>query len=266
MLPVLFGCRERGAPAPAGGSSLASRMQPGTFEASGYAYPLPYRLFIPEGYDDRRTYPLVLYLHGAGGLGTDGVSHLSEDVAALVSTRLQGIEPTFVLVPQCPPGDEWVNRHDSAPFKNYSQARVPESDASRMTLELLKRISSQYKVDVNRIYVTGPSMGGSGTWDLVTRHPETFAAAVPVTGVNDPSRAPVIARLPVWVFHGTEDGISSVENSREMVASLRKVGSQVRFTELEGVGHDSWTRAYATAEMYGWLLAQRRSSPAPGTR
>jgi predicted peptidase len=258
LLAILLGCRDRAAP-PAQARELAARMQSGRFEAAGFAYPLPYRLFVPEGYDARRAYPLVLYLHGAGGRGADGASHLSSDVAALASDRVQAIGPSFVLAPQCPDGDEWVNRHDQPPFSNYAQDRVPESDASKMTFEVLKLVGARYNVDARRLYVTGPSMGGSGTWDFITRHPHVFAAAVPVTGVNDPSRAPVIAELPIWAFHGSRDEISSAANTRAMVDALRRLGSSVRFTELEGVGHDSWTQAYSNLEMYRWLFAQRRS-------
>ena len=104
-------------------------------------------------------------------------------------------------------------------------------------------------------------MGGSGTWDLVTRHPGLFAAAVPITGVSDPSRAQVIAALPVWAFHGTSDEISSIDNTRAMVEALRRLGSPVRFTALVGTGHDSWTEAYASPELFPWLFAQRRPAP-----
>ena len=258
LIALLLGCRDRAAPPPATALALAARMEAGKFQGPGYGYPLPYRLFVPRGYDPRRAYPLVLYLHGAGGRGSDGIGHLSPDVAALVSDQVQAVAPSFVLAPQCPEGDEWVNRHDQPPLSNYVQARVAESDASKMTLEVLSAIRSRYHIDAARIYVTGPSMGGSGTWDLITRHPNVFAAAVPVTGVNDPSRAPVIADLPIWAFHGAEDHLSSAANTREMVQALRGLGSPVRYTELVGVGHDSWTRAYSTPELYRWLFAQQR--------
>ncbi len=258
LLALLIGCRDRAAP-PSQTRALTARMRSGTFEAAGFAYPLPYRLFVPGGYDAKRAYPLVLYLHGAGGRGADGAGHLSSDIAALISDRVQAIGPSFVLAPQCPTSDEWVNRHDRPPFSNYAQDRVAESDASKMTFEVLKLVGARYNVDARRLYVTGPSMGGSGTWDFITRHPHVFAAAVPVTGVNDPSRAPVIAELPIWAFHGSRDEISSVANTRAMVDALHRIGSPARVTELEGVGHESWLNVYSNLEMYRWLFAQRRS-------
>jgi predicted peptidase len=264
-IAVALGCRRPGPPPSAEARALAARMEAGVEPRRDRRYPLPWRLFVPAGYDPQHAYPLVLYLHGADGRGTDDVGQLTGDVAALISDRVQAIAPAFVLAPQCPPGDEWVNRHDRPPFPNYVQAKVPESDAARMALEAIDGIGRRYHLDPDRIYVTGPSMGGSGTWDMITRHPERFAAAVPITGVNDPSRAPAIAHLPIWAFHGTQDTFSSVENTRAMVEALRRLGSPVRFSALDGVGHDAWTTAYADMEMYRWLFAQRRqASPAQG--
>jgi predicted peptidase len=120
-------------------------------------------------------------------------------------------------------------------------------------------LPGRHPVDPDRVYLTGISMGGSGTWDFVTRHPGVFAAAVPVTGVGDPARAPVVAKLPIWAFHGTLDAISPVENARTMKRALEAAGStHFRLSELEGVGHDSWRRAYGQLETFRWLLAQRR--------
>ena len=252
------GCRSRAEPPSAESRALAERMLAGTFEGRGYAYSLPYRLFVPKGYDPQRPYPLVLYLHGGGANGSDGIRHLSHDVAMLVSDEVQSIAPSFVLAPQCPVGDEWVKRRDSVPFSNYVQAKVRESDASKLIFEGLDRLRAQYTLDPHRLYVTGYSMGGSGTWDLVTRHPRYFAAAVPVTGVNDPSRADAIADLPIWAFHGALDDVSPARNSRSMVEALRQRGSPVKYTEFEGVGHGSAAAAYSNLEMYRWLFSQRR--------
>ena len=102
-------------------------------------------------------------------------------------------------------------------------------------------------------------MGGSGTWDFITRRPGIVAAAIPVTGVSDPSRAAVIADLPIWAFHGTRDEISPIENARAMRRALQAVDGKARFSELDGVGHDSWTHAYGQPETFVWLFAQRRS-------
>lgn len=259
-LGTLLSRRARTRAAGADARAIAAVMQAGTFRGPECSYPLPHRLYVPAGLEPGRRYPLVVYLHGGGERGSDGTSHLGANVAALLSPRVQELGPLFVLAPQCPPGDEWVDRRGRTPFRSYDQARVPESDAARMIVPLLAEVQARHPIDPDRLYVTGPSMGGSGTWDLVTRHPGVFAAAVPINGVNDPSRAPAIASLPIWAFHGTEDRISPVENTRAMIQALQRLGAPVRFSELQGVGHDAWRCAYADPDLYRWLLAQRRAS------
>ncbi len=232
-----------------------------------YAYPLPYRLFVPANYDRTAAYPIVVYLHGGGARGRNNKKQLDEGAALAVSDEVQSIESSFVLAPQCPKGDQWVSAAHDPPFTNYDQTKVPESDASKMVFEIIAALQGEFSIDANRIYITGASMGGSGSWDLITRHPGIFAAAAPVTGVNDPSRASVIASLPVWAFHGELDRVSPVENTREMVAVLRQLGSPIKYSEFQGVGHNSWTPAYSSIELYQWMFAQRlpAGDPPPAT-
>ncbi len=254
----LAGCRSK-APAPdATAIALGRLMVPDTYRRAGLPYSLPYRLFVPRVYDARKRYPLVLYLHGAGGRGADNLLHLSDDVAELVSDKVQNIEAFFVLAPQCPEGDEWVNRHDTVPFRNYDQARVEESPASQMVFEVIRNLQAKYAIDAGRLYVVGYSMGGSGTWDFITRHPGVFAAAVPITGVNDPSRAKSMARTAVWAFHGDKDDVSPAANTRVMVRELQQLGADVRYSELKDIGHDSSRFAFQDLEVYRWLLSHHR--------
>jgi predicted peptidase len=251
-------CKDRPEPVDPLSTNLAKELRGDVYRRPGAAYPLPYRLFVPSGYDSARRYPLVLYLHGAGVWGDDNVRQLTTHVAELISPKRQAKDPAFVLVPQCPKGDEWVNRHDKPPFRNYDQSTVKESLASELVFEVLAQLKKTYAVDPRRIYVTGYSMGGSGTWDFVTRHPEVFAAAIPVTGVNDPRRAEAIARLPIWAFHGETDPVSPASNTRAMVERLRSLGAPVRYTELAGVGHDSDRAVYFDDAVYTWLFAQSK--------
>lgn len=239
---------------------LAETMIGAVYRDPQLAYEIPYRLYLPEGLAPAQRYPLVVYLHGAGGSGHDNLRHLVRDLQYLLSPQVRAaVGPFFVLAPQCPGGDEWINRHASPPFHTYEQARFPESDASKGTFAILAGLMKEKPIDAHRVYLTGPSMGGSGTWDFITRHPGIFAAAVPVTGVGDPSRAQVIAELPIWAFHGTRDTVSPIENARAMQRALAAVGSKVaRFEELPGVGHASWDEAYSQLETYRWLFAQRR--------
>ena len=258
---ILSGCRgER--PLPPGARELAARMVAGKFSASDGALDVPYQLFVPAPPSAAKRYPLLVILHGAGTHGTDNLRQLSPPVGALID-RAQSLEPTFVLVPQDPKGDKWVTGSGDAPYRNYRQAERPQSAASRLVLAGIDELTTRYAIDADRIYLTGGSAGGTGTWDFITRGGiGRFAAAIPVTGANDPSRAAVIAQLPIWAFHGAQDSVAPVENTREMVARLRALGSPVRYSEYPDLGHESWNRAYAEPELFPWLFAQRRPAGA----
>jgi predicted peptidase len=233
-------------------------MVAGQFSAAGSAPAVHYQLFVPASPSTARRYPLIVSLHGAGSHGTDNLRQLSSMVGAVIDGA-QAVEPTFVLVPQDPTGDKWVTGSGEAPYRNFRQADRPQSAAALRVLAGIDELEKRYPIDPERIYLTGGSAGGTGTWDFITRNGVgRFAAAVPVTGANDPSRAPAIARLPIWAFHGAEDEVAPVENSREMVAALRALGSPIKYTEYPGVGHESWNRAYAEPQLFPWLLAQRR--------
>ena len=239
---------------------LMAQMQAAVHRNPALAYPVPYQLFTPSVTEKGVRYPLVVYLHGAGGRGNDNQKQLGLDVERILAPEVKALGPFFLLAPQCPDGDEWINRHTSPPFRTYTQSDFPESDASKATLEIVQELLARLPIDPDRVFITGASMGGSGTWDLITRHPGVFAAAIPVTGVGDPSRASVITKLPIWAFHGTRDNISPIENSRAMRRALQDLGSGARFSELEGVGHDSWNQAYTQLETFRWLFQQRRSA------
>lgn len=257
---VLSACR--GEPTlPSGARELAARMVAGTFSAPSGGVDVRYQLFVPAGYSRARRYPLIVSLHGAGSHGTDNLRQLSPTVGAVID-QAQAVEPTFVLVPQDPAGDKWVSGSGEAPYRNFRQVERPPSAASGVVLAGIDEIARSYSIDPDRVYLTGGSAGGTGTWDWITRGGVgRFAAAVPVTGANDPSSAAAIARLPIWAFHGAQDNVAPVENSREMVAALRALGSPVRYTEYPDVGHESWNRAYAEPALFRWLLAQRRGTP-----
>jgi predicted peptidase len=248
---------------PPGARELAARMVAGKFAAAGPAPEVHYQLFVPANYSTAKRYPLIVSLHGAGSHGTDNLRQLSSTVGAVIDGA-QAVEPTFVLVPQDPTGDKWVTLSGEAPYRNFRQAERPQSAAAGRVLAGIDELERAYPIDPDRVYLTGGSAGGTGTWDLITRNGVgRFAAAVPVTGANDPSSAASIARLPIWAFHGVKDAIAPVENSREMVAELRAMGSPIKYTEYPDVGHESWDRAYAEPDLFPWLLSQKRETSAP---
>ena len=133
-------------------------------------------------------------------------------------------------------------------------------DGASLVIDLLESLSLEFAIDLDRVYLTGQSLGGYGTWDLIAKRPEVFAAAVPLCGEGAPSRAQAVRNVPVWVFHGAKDEAVPVSGSREMVAALRAVGGVVKYTEYPQVGHDVWTVAYVEEDLPGWLFGQKRPS------
>jgi predicted peptidase len=215
---------------------------------------LPYRLLVPPGHHAAPV-PLVLFLHGAGERGHDNLAQLVHGVAIFAEPEVRRRHPAYVVAPQCPAGQRWVEKDWSA-----AAHRLPPAPSLplQQVLALLPRLRDEFPIDPDRIYVTGLSMGGFGTWDIVVREPRLFAAAVPICGGGDESFAPSIAPLPIWAFHGELDPVVPVARSRNMIAALRRAGGDPRYTEYPGEGHSCWTRAYHEPDLLPWLFSQRR--------
>ncbi len=214
---------------------------------------LPYRIFIPPQLPPRPV-PLLLFMHGAGERGSDNRAQLKHGVREMILWS-RNTEPVIIVAPQCPSGQRWVDVDWSKP----AHTMPPEpSFAMRMALEIINSLQREFAVDPQRLYVTGLSMGGYGTWDIIQRHPEKFAAAMPLCGGGDTAGAALFKDLPIWAFHGDQDGAVPVSRSRTMVEALKQVGGKIRYTEYPGVGHDCWTRTYADPAVLQWLFSQRR--------
>jgi predicted peptidase len=211
---------------------------------------LPYRLFTPSSAKRDAELPLILYLHGSGGAGTDNRKQLSGGntlgTHVWIESDAQQRHPAFVLAPQIPETSTWQSSNDE-----------PSPHVAAL-LELLDELRSELRVDARRIYIVGQSRGGFGVWDLISRYPDTFAAAVPLCGGGDTKQILSARDVAVWAFHGAKDDTVLVARSREMVEALRTVNSSVRYTEYPDVGHDVWTRAFAERDLPEWLFAQRR--------
>jgi predicted peptidase len=216
---------------------------------------LPYRLMKPEGYDARKKYPLVVFLHGAGERGDDNEQQLLHGVAEFARAENREKYPCFLVAPQCPKDQKWADVDWSS--ESHKIAKEP-SEPGRLVLELIAALEKEYGIDARRIYLTGLSMGGYGTWDLLARRPDLFAAAVPICGGGDEAMAAKIAKVPVWVFHGDRDPAVKVTRSRNMVKALEEAGGHPRYTEYAGVAHNSWDRAYGDPEMMKWLFEQKK--------
>lgn len=217
---------------------------------------LPYRLLRPKDLDDTRRYPLVIFFHGAGERGDDNVKPLVHGMNDFASDDVMAKYPCFVIAPQCPTGLQWVDTPWTADAHTMQDK---PTKPMRLSLELITSLQSEFKIDEDRLYVTGLSMGGFGAWDAIQRHPARFAAAVPICGGGDPAFAKQLANLPVWAFHGDADGVVKPNRSRDMIAALKAAGGAPKYTEYPGVGHNSWAATYANREMYDWLFRQKRS-------
>ena len=218
---------------------------------------LLYRLFVPKGYDAKKKYPLILFLHGAGERGSDNDRQLLHpDPLNFVRAKHAAANPAFLVAPQCPTGQKWVDVN----WWQRPHHKTPEKPAEsmRLTLEALDSLQKEFSIDADRVYVTGLSMGGYGTFDALVRRPDYWAAAVPLCGGADDARAKDFAHVPIWVFHGGKDRAVPVERSRSAVEALKKAGAKPKYTEYEGAGHGIWKRAYAEPELAEWLFQQKR--------
>jgi predicted peptidase len=218
---------------------------------------LRYRLLKPEGYtpDTKTTYPLVVFLHGAGERGDDNTAQLKHVVPEFLTPEHRRDHPCFLIAPQCPEGQKWAEVDWSA--ATHKQPKEP-SGPMKLLIELIPKLEKEYPIDAKRVYLAGLSMGGYGTWDLLARKPKLFAAGVPVCGGGDEGTAEKIANIPIWVFHGDKDNAVPVSRSRTMVEALKKAGAHPKYTEYPGVGHNSWDKAYREPELWKWLFAQKR--------
>jgi poly(3-hydroxybutyrate) depolymerase len=221
---------------------------------------LPYRLFKVKNPTAGTKYPIILFLHGAGERGDNNTSQLMANAGATVwaTDAHQAEHPAYVIAPQCPAGKQWVDTDWT--LGSYSTTTVPVSDQLTTALEIADAVATEFGTDPARQYITGLSMGGYGTWDAVVRNPTRFAAALPICGAGDPTKADLIKLLPLWTFHGDADGTVPVKGSRDMVTALKAVGSTVQYSEYPGVGHDAWTMTYANEAVIDWLFENKKPS------
>jgi predicted peptidase len=200
----------------------------------------PYVVFVPHNYDGQKEYPVILFLHGSGE--TKGGSKMPVEVGIGPAIKLR--EKNFPFIVVIPQSEKRTWRADS--------------DDGKRAVAILDEVMKDFKVDAKRQYLSGLSMGGFGTWSLALAHPDRWAAMAPVCGGGDPKSAERIKHIPCWNFHGDEDTAVKVDLSRQMIDALKKAGAEPRYTEYKWVGHDSWDPAYATNQLYTWMLKQSK--------
>lgn len=216
---------------------------------------IPYRLWVPDQIEAGKVYPLVLFLHGAGERGTDNAKQLKHGVTAILANAEKLNEPCFLIAPQCPEELWWADLDEKK--LRLAAATVP-NPRLQAVLALVDDFSKSHPVDPARFYVTGISMGGFGTWDILGRVPEKIAAALPICGGGDPSIVARFKDVPIWTFHGDQDPTVPVAATLDMVAALEKAGGKPKMTIYPGVRHDSWTITYENPESIRWLFSHRK--------
>jgi|SRR5215813_14563186 len=231
------------------GNSVVDGFEARTFRSQD-GKTMPYRLFIPPNYDSKKRYPIVLWLHGGGGRGNDNIKQISGGNRSgshlWVSSDAQAKYPAFVLAPQCPDEQMWTTVEDASAMPQL-----------KLALQLLAAIEEEFMIDPQRRYVAGQSMGGLGSWSLITEHPGMFAAAIPVCGGGNEGLASRLTHTAIWAFHGAQDQAISADRSRRMIAAIRKAGGKPRYTEYSDLRHNSWDRAFQEPELLGWVFAQK---------
>lgn len=215
---------------------------------------LPYRLYVPKDYDKSKQYPVFFFLHGAGERGDDNSTHIRAlENAYRVAGDLLG--QAIILAPQCPADGWWdLDTHEGS-----------ENGWLGIAVRLLRTTMAQYRCDKNRVYVAGLSMGGYATWSVLERYSELFAAGVPICGWGNSAAVAELEKIPIWVYHGTDDPTVSYSCSLEMVHAIKNAGGDmVRLTSPEGVGHNAWDTALGTRETFLWMFGQTKPKGVSG--
>lgn len=216
-------------------------------EAEGIAR--DFRLYVPPGYDRQRSWPAVLFLHGAGERGNDSAAPTNVGIGPALKTRAAPY-PAFVIFPQCPADSHW----------SAAAARA-------IAVVALAAAANEFRIDESRVALTGISMGAAGAWLLASEAPGRFMSLAPVCGwLSSRTKADLqafakrIAGIPAWIFHGSADDIVPVEESRIAAQALESAGANVRYTELAGVGHNSWDAAYQESALLEWMITKPAST------
>lgn len=214
---------------------------------------LPYRLLKPVSPESKELFPLVIFLHGSGERGTDNEVQIKHITELFEDERNRGKYPCYVVAPQLPKKETWANFEGKGDDVRLGKS---PTKSMRMVIELIEKMIKEFPVDQSRIYITGLSMGGYGTWDLIARFPNKFAAAVPVCGGGSPATASNIKHIPIWAFHGAKDKIVVPEQSRKMINALQDAGGLPGYTEYPDVEHNSWIHAYKEPHLIHWMFNQ----------
>jgi predicted peptidase len=216
-----------------------------------------YRVLRPAKIEEGKKYPLVVFLHGAGERGNDNRAQLKYFPEMMAQREYREKYPCFIIAPQCREDKSWAGfgRRGQDGAGNDQEP----ADQLKVVMQILDNSLKMYPVDTKRIYLTGLSMGGFGSWDWAVREPDRFAAVVPICGGGDESKADRLVNTPIWAAHGDADTVVPVDQTRRMIAAIKKAGGDPKYSELKGVGHNSWTPAYSDPDgVVKWMFEQKK--------
>ena len=251
-------------------SSLYSQTPPpdisAKFESRSYDHKgkaLPYQILLPKNFNTSQKYPLHLFLHGAGERGDDNQAQLKHGSQLFI--KMNENYPAIVVFPQCPSEDYWAqisydrNRETNENIFHYPEESEPTWALSAV-MNLLDEMLQQPYIDKQQIYLGGLSMGGMGTFELLARRPNIFAAATPICGGGQPAHVSRWAsQTPVWIFHGDSDSVVPSRYSKVMVEALLKNGEEPKFSLYPNVNHNSWDNAFAEPELFSWIYSHQKT-------
>ena len=218
---------------------------------------LNYRIRKPSNIKQGEKYPLLFFLHGAGGRGNDNRAQLfdANGIGAFSKNKIFSKYNSYIIVPQVPNDERWV----SAQWNDDNHKIKKITQSMEMAFEAMDNLIKKNKsIDKKRIYIMGLSMGGWGTWDAIQRRPNFFAAAVPICGGGDINLANKISNIPIWAYHGKDDDVISAERSREMVLEIKKHSNNIKYTEIKNRNHDSWIDVWNSKKVWDWMYSQKK--------
>ncbi|TRX58453.1 prolyl oligopeptidase family serine peptidase [Fulvivirga sp. M361] len=224
---------------------------------------IPFRILYPLEFDTSKKYPLVFFLHGAGERGNDNKKQLVHGSKLFLDASNRSKYPAIVVMPQCATEDFWANVEktkveDGQRSFTFNPGGKP-TPAMKGALSLLDSLTSSGVVDKKQMYVGGLSMGGMGTFEMVCRRPNTFAAAIPICGGSNPESVKKYAKkVSFWVFHGAKDNVVPPIQSEQMVEAIRSKGGDVKFSLYPEANHNSWDKAFGEPELLPWLFSQKK--------
>jgi predicted peptidase len=223
---------------------------------------LPYRLLLPDNYNPKKSYPLLIFLHGAGERGRDNDKQLTHGSNLYTSDNFRKKYPAIIVFPQCPENSYWAsvlkNRSEKLEKRFKFKKRLNTFRTQELLELFLHDLEKLYHIDSSKRYLGGLSMGGMGTFELVTRMPDYFAAAFAICGGGNPAWSKTLRKTPFWIFHGDNDNVVSYRFSKRMFRKMKRFNKATRFTCYKGVSHNSWRKAFKDPELLHWIFSFKR--------